>query len=104
MMNSKLCINNHCYPTCQECTAPTSFQHLRHQCLIPLGDKVSIRHASRSNALSEENTVLETEPGELTFEMKGICILVYGLINLISTCVLMFRNNSERPKATEEVI
>lgn len=31
----------------------------------------------------------------LTFEMKGMCILVYGLMSLISTWVLMFLSSSE---------
>lgn len=30
----------------------------------------------------------------LTFEMKGMCILVYGLMSLISTWVLMFLRSS----------
>lgn len=37
----------------------------------------------------------EESKHELTLEMKGMWILVYGLMSLIRTWVLMFRSSSE---------
>lgn len=76
--------------TYPRCTAPANSPHHTHQCSIPK------THADQKQTSTYGS--FQTWFGfcvyNLTFEMKGMCILVYGFMSLISTWVLMFLRSS----------
>lgn len=86
-------INELTYP---RCTAPANSPHRTRQCWVP--ERQADERQNSANDRLQIQFVLCA--GNLTFEIKGMCILVYGFISLISTWVLMFLRSSAAATTT----
>lgn len=85
-------INELTYP---RCTAPASSPHHTRQCWVP--EQADERQHSINDRFQMQIMFCTYD---LTFEIKGMCILVYGFISLISTWVLMFLRSSATTTTT----